>query len=103
MSNTRHPGPGGLTRAGKLSTPRDAGSAASAASADEAFELRFDSLFRAGRALAFPCDGRGQVDLDHLSERARCNYFFARAVVGRDFAHPAVVMRPHSGATSWMN
>jgi hypothetical protein len=55
------------------------------------FQLRFESLFNAGRALAFPCDERGQVQLDGLSERARQNYFYARAVVGREFATPAVV------------
>lgn len=51
-----------------------------------AFELRFTSLFNAGRALAFPCDAAGRVDLDALSERARSNYFYARAVGGREFA-----------------
>ena len=55
------------------------------------FELCFRSLFDEGRALAFPCDALGVVDLDRLSERARNNYFFARSVVGRDFALPAVV------------
>jgi hypothetical protein len=55
-----------------------------------AFELRFASLFNEGRALAFPCDGAGQVDLDALSERARRNYFFARTSVGREYACPAV-------------
>ena len=54
------------------------------------FELRFQSLFDAGRALAFPCDADGRVDLDALSERARLNYFHARSVIGRDFAPPAV-------------
>ena len=54
------------------------------------FELRFQSLFAEGRALAFPCDAAGRVDLDALTERSRCNYFFARSVVGRDFACPAV-------------
>ncbi len=55
------------------------------------FELRFDSLFNPGRGLAFPCDERGQVELDSLSERSRQNYFYARAVVGREYATPAVV------------
>lgn len=54
------------------------------------YELRFDSLFHAGRALAFPCDAQGSVQLDALSERARQNYLFARAVVGREFATPVV-------------
>ena len=56
-------------------------------------ELRFQSLFDEGRALAFPCDAQGRVDLDTLSERARRNYFFARGLVGRDFAHPSVQPR----------
>lgn len=55
------------------------------------FELRFESLFNPGRGLAFPCDQHGAVELDTLSERARKNYFYARAVVGREFATPAVV------------
>jgi len=54
------------------------------------FELRFQSLFAPGRALTFPCDARGQVELDALSERARQNYLYARAVVGREFATPVV-------------
>jgi hypothetical protein len=52
--------------------------------------LLFRSLFGEGRGLAFPCDARGRVDMDSLSERARANYLFARAAVGRDFARPSV-------------
>jgi hypothetical protein len=62
------------------------------------FELRFQSLFSEGRALAFPCDGGGHVPLDSLSERARTNYLYARAVVGREFAVP--VVRPTCPADS---
>lgn len=54
------------------------------------FELRFESLFDAGRALAFPCNQQGEVALDTLSDRARSNYLYARAVVGREFAAPRV-------------
>jgi hypothetical protein len=54
------------------------------------FELRFRSLFNEGRALAFPCDSQGHVDMDALSQRARDNYLYARTVVGREFATPAV-------------
>jgi hypothetical protein len=54
------------------------------------FEIRFQSLFNEGRALAFPCDGAGHVDLDTISERTRNNYLFARAMVGREFAMPQV-------------
>ena len=56
-----------------------------------AFEIRFQSLFDEGRALAFPCDARGQVDLDNVSERTRNNYLFARAMVGREYAMPQVL------------
>ncbi len=54
------------------------------------FELRFQSLFDRGRGYAFPCDQVGQVDLDQLSERARNNYLYARAMVGRELEVPAV-------------
>jgi hypothetical protein len=54
------------------------------------YEIRFQSLFDASRALAFPCDERGRVQMDDLSERARNNYLYARAVIGREFAAPAV-------------
>jgi hypothetical protein len=55
------------------------------------YELRFMSLFREGRGLSFPCDPDGDVHLDELSERARTNYFYARTVIGREFATPAIV------------
>lgn len=54
------------------------------------FRLCFRSLFDSGRGYAFPCDQAGRVDLDHLSERARNNYFYARAMVGHELAVPAV-------------
>jgi hypothetical protein len=54
------------------------------------YELRFQSLFDHGRAYAFPCDAEGHVDMDTLSEHARHNYFYARTVIGREVAMPAV-------------
>ena len=54
------------------------------------FQLCFRSLFQSGRGFAFPCDPAGNVEIDGLSERARTNYLFARAMVGRDLAPPAV-------------
>lgn len=54
------------------------------------FNLRFRSLFNHGRGFAFPCDAQGRVDMDLLSERARNNYLYARAMVGRDLSSPAV-------------
>jgi hypothetical protein len=62
--------------------------ATSAAEPD--FELRFSSLFDPGRALAFPCDRAGHVDIDHLGPRARSMYLYARAMVGREYACPLV-------------
>ena len=57
------------------------------------YELRFRSLFDTGRGYSFPCDAAGHVDLDKLSERARSNYLFARAVVGQELAVPEVHRR----------
>jgi hypothetical protein len=54
------------------------------------FEIRYASLFVPGRALAFPCDAGGHVDLDALSEKGRLNYFYARAMVGKDYSIPRV-------------
>ena len=54
------------------------------------FRLCFRSLFDSGRGYAFPCDGNGQVNLDELSEGARNNYLYARAMVGRELAVPAI-------------
>lgn len=54
------------------------------------YEMRFRSLFHEGRALSFPCDARGQVPLDALSERARNNYLYARTVIGREYFRPEV-------------
>jgi hypothetical protein len=54
------------------------------------FRLCFRSLFDSGRGYAFPCDDTGQVDVDELSERGRNNYFYARAMVGRELAVPIV-------------
>jgi hypothetical protein len=57
------------------------------------YELRFRSLFDEGRGYAFPCDAGGRVDLDSLGEKARLNYFYARALVGREFSTPAVQLQ----------
>jgi hypothetical protein len=54
-------------------------------------ELRYESLFREGHGFSFPCDETGRVNLDALSDRARNNYLFARAMVGRDLAMPQVL------------
>ena len=61
------------------------------------FEVHFRSLVRRGLELIFPCDREGHVDLDALSERARSNYLFARAMVGREYECPAV--RRHAQST----
>ncbi len=56
------------------------------------FELYFESLFNAGRGLAFPCDGLGQVNIDGMSSPARTNCRYARGVIGREYRCPAVRM-----------
>lgn len=59
--------------------------------ASRAYELRFRSLFVEGRAFAFPCDAEGHVDMDSLTQRALNNYLYARSVIGREVAMPAVL------------
>lgn len=66
-------------------------SAHTPAEPQKAFELRFPSLFCAGRALSFPCDATGSVAIDALSNRERNNYLLARALMGRDYGAPRVL------------
>jgi hypothetical protein len=54
------------------------------------YEIRYRSLLDPEHALSFPCDDRGRVDLDALGERTRLDYFYARTVVGREFALPTL-------------
>ncbi len=63
---------------------------ASAAAASQ-FEVWFKSLFDEGRGFVFPCDRQGHVEIDALSEQGRSNYFFARAMQGREYATPRVL------------
>ncbi|MBX3605570.1 MAG: hypothetical protein KF788_09865 [Piscinibacter sp.] len=60
------------------------------------YELCFRSLFNDGRGWAFPCDEHGQVDLDALGRQALNNYLYARSVIGREVALPAVRVRSHA-------
>lgn len=55
-------------------------------------EIMYQSLFR-GPSLCFPCDERGHVPLDDLSDQARENYLYARAVVGVEYAFPSICRR----------
>jgi hypothetical protein len=55
------------------------------------YQLRFQSLFRDGYGLAFPCDADGHVDLEGLPEGARRNYLRTSAAIGREFSHPVVL------------
>jgi hypothetical protein len=64
-----------------------------AASDSVHYELRYRSLFNEGRAYTFPCDASGRVDMDSLTEKARHNYLYARAVVGREFTVPDIQVR----------
>lgn len=53
-------------------------------------ELLFRSPISARCAYVFPCDAAGHVDMDSLSERARNNYLYARAVMGMEVDWPDV-------------
>lgn len=54
------------------------------------FELRFVSISTFGRAVTFPCDSQGNVDIDGLPEALRTSYLFARASVGFELYFPVV-------------
>jgi hypothetical protein len=54
------------------------------------YELRYSSLLEQDRVFAFPCDELGHVDIDTLDTHTRLNYFYARTVIGREFARPVV-------------
>jgi hypothetical protein len=56
------------------------------------FELRYRSLSSHRCGYAFPCDENGEVNLQVLSDAARENYLYARAMVGRDLLHPQVLI-----------
>jgi len=55
------------------------------------YVIRYEPLSGRSPELAFPCDASGRVELDTLSDRARNNYLYARAVVGREYAAPAIL------------
>lgn len=58
------------------------------------FQIRFRSLFLQDRTVAFPCDERGYVDMDRLSEASRHDYLFARIVTRLECLEPEVVLSP---------
>lgn len=89
MRSNSHPGGGPFGSSSPETTMN-----ASRPSVEFSYHLRFCSLFNPGRALAFPCDQAGHVDLNALSEASRRNYFYARAMLGREFAFPAVSAVP---------
>jgi hypothetical protein len=60
------------------------------ADALRSYQLRFQSLFHHGRAIAFPCDAAGQVDMEGLSPLARDNFLYVQTVVGLEYAMPSV-------------
>lgn len=57
------------------------------------YEIQYQSLADSQSDVRVPCDVQGHVDLDALSPHAVENYLFARAMVGRDYALPAVVVQ----------
>ena len=52
--------------------------------------LCFCRLADGNQIYAFPCDANGIVDMDSLSDRARHNYLYARALMGLQTSRPAV-------------
>jgi hypothetical protein len=61
------------------------------------FKVHFRSLLQRGFDLIFPCDRDGHVDLDAMSDGVKTSYLFARAMVGRQYASPAVRRHERDG------
>lgn len=57
-------------------------------------ELHFLPRSAKGRSLAFPCNAAGHVEINDLSEHERIDYFFARALRGRDFSCAIIAGAP---------
>ncbi|WP_162571243.1 hypothetical protein [Variovorax sp. SRS16] len=55
--------------------------------------LSYRSVHDQERVLMFPCDSKGTVLLDDLSDRQFNNYLFARGMVGFEFDPPQVMRR----------
>jgi len=54
-----------------------------------ALVLSFQAIHSSKR-LEFPCDDKGIVLMDNLTERAKANYLYARAMLGREYLTPQV-------------
>ena len=72
-------------------------------SSSSQFELCYESVFHSDQGFAFPCDCKGQVQLDGLTDRARNDYLYARAMVGRELFAPAVRCRTLAVKTRTMS
>jgi len=55
------------------------------------YQICFRPACLQNRCVAFPCDERGVVDLDGLSEAGRRQYLFARIVTRVEHVHPELV------------
>ena len=88
--------PSSIPQRGAVAVPNPAVPApatAAVSAAKHSHELRFVSLFQPGRGVSVPCDASGCVDLDGLTDKLRNAYLGARALVGREYATPQVLVR----------
>jgi hypothetical protein len=58
-----------------------------------AYELQFRHSAGDRGAVSFPCDVKGNVDMDRLGDEALNDYLFARAVMKLESLTPEVVCR----------
>lgn len=56
-----------------------------------ALEVQFCGAHLAGKTVVFPCDRRGNVDLDALNEAERQDYLFARIVSRLGYARGRLI------------
>ncbi len=55
------------------------------------YYLKFQDLWNCGHALSFPCNDKGEVNLDEFSKRMKENYYFVRTMIGKQYSCPILV------------
>lgn len=56
-----------------------------------AYALRFNDLHREGHGYSFPCDAKGNVDTEGMTETMYRNYARVLSRVGLDYATPQII------------
>lgn len=58
---------------------------------EDHYELSYLTRIGGDGGYSFGCDAQGTVDMNAMTERARNNYLYARAVVGIELQRPTIL------------